>query len=78
VLASVVEATIGCGHIMVTAAAIAAASSSVGIGVIVPTLRFIASPQLYLQHGHAMFGFAGYATLQGIPTEKRCQRPSSS
>jgi hypothetical protein len=77
-LASVAEATIGCGHIMVTAAAIAAASSSVGIGVIAPTLRLIASPQLYLQHGHAMFGFAGYATLQGIPREKRRQRPSSS
>jgi len=45
-LASVVEATIGCGHIMVTAAAIAAASSSEGIGEIVPTLMLIASPRL--------------------------------
>jgi hypothetical protein len=77
-LASVVEAAIGCGHIMVTAAAIAAASSSVGIGEIVPTLMFIVSPQLYLQHGRAMFGFAGYATSQGIPIEKRFPKPSSS
>jgi hypothetical protein len=77
-LASVVEATIGCGHIMVTAAAIAAASSSVGIGVIVPMFAFIASPPLNLQRGHAMFGFADCATLRGIPREKRCQTPNSS
>jgi hypothetical protein len=64
-LVSAVEATIGCGHIMVTAAAIAAASSSVGIGEIVPTLRFIASPPLNVQHGRAMFGFVGFATLRG-------------
>jgi hypothetical protein len=35
-------ASTGCGHIMVTAAAIAAASSSEGMGVIEPTLTFIA------------------------------------
>jgi hypothetical protein len=77
-LVSTVDATIGCGHIMVIAAAIAAASSSVGIGVIVPTLTFIASPPLNVQHGHAMFGFVGDATSQGIPTEKQCLTPSSS
>jgi hypothetical protein len=63
---------------MVTAAAIAAASSSVGIGVIVPTLRLIASPQLNVQHGHATFDFVGYATLLGNPIEKQCLKPSSS
>jgi hypothetical protein len=77
-LVSAVEATIGCGHIMVTAAAIAAASSSVGIGVIVPMFVLIASPPLFVQHGHAMFDFVGCATLQGNPTEKRCLKPSSS
>jgi hypothetical protein len=60
--AEVDDAT-GCGHIIVIAAAIAAASSSVGAGEIAPMLTFIASPPLNQLLCRATFG---------------CSRPTTS